>query len=74
MVTKELIRTEIEKVQEQHLGALYRVVKALEEPSRPGRSDEPDWRDFIAETYGSMADDPITRGEQDSYESREPLR
>jgi len=31
------------------------------------------WSDFVAKTYGSMADDPIARGDQGSYEKREEL-
>ena len=30
MVTKELLKSEIEKVQDQYLGVLYRIIKALE--------------------------------------------
>jgi hypothetical protein len=31
------------------------------------------WKAWIAEMYGSTADAPIERGEQGSYEVREPL-
>ena len=72
MVTKDLLKAEIDKVPEEHLGVLYKIVKALEEPARK-ELDEAEWKAFIAETYGSTADAPIERGEQGSYEVREPL-
>ncbi|HEX3053198.1 MAG TPA: hypothetical protein VHP83_21245 [Aggregatilineaceae bacterium] len=31
------------------------------------------WHEFIERTAGILADDPISRGEQDRYEKREPL-
>jgi hypothetical protein len=51
-VTKELIKLEVDKVREEYLGLLYRVVKALEEPSL--RDGEESWQQFIAATYGSL--------------------
>ena len=72
MVTKDLLKAEIDKVPEEHLGVLYKIVKALEEPARE-EPDEAAWKAFIAETYGSTADAPIERGEQGSYAVREPL-
>ena len=72
MITKDLLKTEIDRVPEEHLGVLYKIVKALEEPPRE-EPDEASWKAFIAETYGSTADAPIERGEQGSYEVREPL-
>lgn len=75
MVTKELLKSEIEKVQDQYLGVLYRIIKALEEPA-PGRrqDDEAAWKAFVSETYGSMAESPIERGPQGDFEIREPFR
>lgn len=72
MVTKDLLKAEIDKVPEEHLGVLYKIVKALEEPLRK-ELDEAAWKAFVAEAYGSMGDAPIERGEQGSYEVREPL-
>jgi prevent-host-death family protein len=34
-----------------------------------------DWpADYFAQTYGAMADDPLTRAEQGDFEEREPLQ
>lgn len=76
MITKELLKAEIDKVPEENLGVLYKIVKALEEPRQEDRSkpaDVAEWKAWIAEIYGSMADAPIERGEQGSYEVREPF-
>jgi hypothetical protein len=36
-------------------------------------ADAAEWKAWIAEAYGSTADAPIERGEQGSYEVREPF-
>jgi hypothetical protein len=78
VITKELLKAEIDKVPEENLGVLYRIVKALEEPREESdlgarAGDSTAWKAWIAETYGSTADAPIERGEQGSYEIREPF-
>jgi hypothetical protein len=78
MITKELLKTEIDNVPEENLGVLYKIIKALEEPA-PARESafesQVQWMAFIAETFGSTGDAPLERrGEQGSYEVREPLR
>jgi len=60
MVTKELIKTEIDKVREDNLKALYSIVKALQGPAA-AREAEEDWHRFVASTYGSLADAQIER-------------
>ncbi len=79
-ITKEQLKSEIDKVRDENLEVLYRIVIALEAPA----SDEPppasseaffdpeEWRRFIAETYGSCADSPIERGEPSFNLSRRP--
>ena len=72
MVTKELIKTEIDKVQDEYLEALYRIVLALRitlSPSEP----IPSWPVFIQKTYGCFADDPIERGNQGVSEIRDAI-
>lgn len=77
MVTKELLKTEIDNVPEENLGVLYKIIKALEEPAGAKENafkSQAEWHTFIAATYGSTRDAPLERGEQGSYEAREPLR
>lgn len=80
IVTREIIKNEIDRVREEYLGALLTIVKAFEQPESSdlrrlgGRPDLEEWRSFLAETYGSTAETPLERGEQGSFEMREPLR
>jgi hypothetical protein len=71
MVTRDLIKNEIDKVEDEYLPALYRIVRALE-PSAVA-ADTSDWRAFLAETYGSTAQTPLERGEQGTFEVRESM-
>lgn len=85
IVTKELLKTEIDNVQDDYLDALYRIIKVFEYPpeSDPGsRNDTPpiasqqsqhEWLAFVKETYGCLTHDPIERGEQGMYEIRESI-
>ena len=83
MVTKQLVKDEIDNIPEEHLPVLYRIVLALEDGTdselqaksagTPGSDGEHAWRDFVAETYGCLADDPIERGDQGWYEDRGSL-
>ncbi len=75
--TKERIKSEIDKVRDEYLGVLYRIVLALEEPANvpAGKAEhtqegEASWARFIAEMYGSTADAPLERGAQVPPESR----
>ena len=80
MVTRNLIKEEIDKVQDSHLEILYRIVKALEAQidseifPTPKETKISNWKEFIESTYGYMVDDPIYRGEQGQYETREAIR
>ncbi len=81
MITKRLIQEEIENVADEHLPVLYRIVRALEDPpAEPAaaemqlaRGNGNRWHDFIAETYGCMADAPLERNEERELEVREDL-
>ena len=78
MITKELVKAEVEKVKDDYLEVLYKIIKIFEAPREVGlkttvaqRDGAFDWHAFIAQTYGSLADDPIERGDQGRYEIRE---
>ena len=75
-VTRALIKSEIDKVRDEHLSVLFRIVQALEEPSPRAELAAPtsDWKQFVAETYGSLATDPIARGDQGEFEVRVPFK
>jgi hypothetical protein len=76
MITKELIKKEIDSIENEYLEVLYKIIRAIQIPSFKEQTDTPqddreEWRAFIRETYGCLADDPIERGEQGGYEIRE---
>jgi len=85
VITKEFLKTEIDKVQDEYLDALYRIITVFEYPAetpphqrveretRATRQARQDWLAFVHETYGCLADDPIERGDQGRYEVRENL-
>lgn len=82
MITREILKAEIDQVGEEYIEILYKIIKAFKQPAEKVLSQcdaaalakglaESDWSQFIKETYGSMADSPIERGEQGVYEIRE---
>ena len=84
MITKELIKAEIDRVQDKYLEVLYKIIKALVSPVDEVTSpkattiinkkvEDLEWHNFIKETYGCLADAPIERGEQGQYEIREAV-
>jgi hypothetical protein len=84
VISKELLKSEIDKVKTEYLGLLYRIIKAFEwtdledRPRNPVSHKGPktadlDWHAFVMSTYGSLADAPIQRGEQGRFEAREPM-
>ena len=82
MITKELIKSEIDHLQEEHLEMLYKVIKAFEMPLiafergiLPLQAEEQEeWEAFIDRYAGCLRDAPIARGDQGVYEIREELR
>ena len=82
MITKELIKSEIEKVNDEYLELLYKIIQIFEAPSKVdgkattnfvGKDEDFNWHAFIAQTYGCLAEAPIERGDQGTYEIRETI-
>jgi len=74
MVSRRLLKTEIDRVKSEHLELLYGIIKLLENGSqRTGVGADLDWHEFVAKTYGCLADAPISRGDQAHFESREAI-
>ncbi len=75
MITKELLKAEIDKVENEYLELLYKIIKAFETSIKAEEitksNMELNWQEFIDMTYGCFADAPIERGEQGEYEIRE---
>jgi len=81
MITRDLVKEEIDHVQDEYLSILYRIVQsfAAESPQEPavsrptdaGNAERENWRRFVALTYGSTADAPLARAAQGEFEIRE---
>jgi hypothetical protein len=73
-ITKEQIKHEIDKVGDEYLGVLYRIILALEEPMKGLPPSElggvTGWSQFISEMYGSTADAPLERWPEGVPEER----
>ncbi|ETX05248.1 hypothetical protein [Candidatus Entotheonella palauensis] len=78
MLTKQVLKKEIDYVRDEHLEALYNIIRAFSLPMEDNVTspdlnlvaDIEDWQSFIQATYGCLADDPIERGAQGDYETR----
>lgn len=79
MITREVLKDEIDRVQDKDLEVLYRIINALENSldlTRVTCSSTVKtlkWEKFIETTYGCLFDDPIERGKQGQYEVREVI-
>ena len=75
MITRDLLKDEIDNVQDDYLDILYQIIKALENPlvSEHSRFGISNWKDFMSKTYGCMSDAPLDRAEQGLYEIREAI-
>lgn len=84
MITRELVKAEVEKVQSNYLEVLYKIIKIFAAPpkedngkittSLAANDDKLGWHAFIAQTYGCFANNPIARGDQGVYEVREAFQ
>ncbi len=86
MITRERIKEEIDKIEDNYLDVIFHIVQSFEyappiqnystRSSLPKSSDNTlkEWHDFVDATYGILASDPIMRGTQGEYEVREAIR
>lgn len=71
-ITKEVLKAEIDRVEDKYFEALYRIIKALEGKAQTD-PEQVEWQQFIEATYGSTHNAPIQRGTQGTYEIRDSL-
>ncbi|MEA3476365.1 MAG: hypothetical protein U9R23_08015 [Candidatus Cloacimonadota bacterium] len=85
MINKKLLKLEIDKIPEEYLTILYKIIKSLEKPNEirdltVGKNSNFEldsdfsWNDFINSTYGSLSDSPIKRGKQGNFEIRNSIK
>lgn len=73
MATRDQVKAEVDRVEDEYLDVLYRMVLSLESPSS-SEDAAGSWSDFVASAYGCMADAPIERGDQGELQGRDPIR
>lgn len=79
MVTKEIIKSKIDRVQSEYLEPLYKIIEAFEISDRISfyhknrNENNSNWKEFIDSTYGCLFDAPIERGDQGTFEVRERI-
>ncbi len=84
MISREVLKNEIDSVQEQYLAILYTIIKSFEAGTLPLPLPQPvspknreygkkDWSQFIHKFAGCLSGDPIKRGNQGEFEIRERL-
>jgi len=76
IITKDILKAEIDKIQDGYLEILYRIIQAFIKPLDivpMSTSKTTEWQNFINQTYGCLADDPIERPDQGEYEVRERI-
>ncbi len=79
MITKEILKSEIDRVKNEYLEPLYKIIKAFEASdiikdqnlSNNNIETAANWQQFINSTYGCLSDAPIERGYQSKFEDRE---
>lgn len=74
MIDRRLLKTEIDKVKNEHLELLYGIIKLLTDSTPTGEASiSLDWHEFVANTYGCLTNAPISRGDQGHFEVREAI-
>jgi hypothetical protein len=82
MITKELLKREIDNVQDEYLTPLYKIIKTFEYPDDPDNIEfeegedehkKKDWLKFIDKFAGCLSDTPIERGDQGYFETRKEI-
>ena len=81
IVIKDLAKSEIKNLNDDYVLVLYKIIKALESltsndlSKKVSKKDKSlEWHQFIKETYGCLASDPIERGDQAGYKMREEIQ
>ena len=72
-ITKDVLKAEIDRVEDRYLEVLYRIIKALEGKSQVEFAVG-EWQQFLEATYGSTQNAPIERESQGIYEIRDSLK
>ena len=73
MVTKEILKSEIDMLPQKYFDLVHRIIISLELNVQADDKGKIDWEKFIDNTAGCLSADPICRGPQGKHENREEL-
>lgn len=60
METRDSLKYEIDKIQEEYLAILYEIIRAFVKPS-PVSVPQNDWNLWVEKMYGCLSDDKIQK-------------
>jgi hypothetical protein len=73
VITRELLKKEIDNVQDEYIAPLYKIIKSFEQSDELSGYEHgidkkdrkrKEWHKFIDKFAGSLSDTPIERGDQ----------
>lgn len=83
MINRELLKSEIDKIPQEFYGVLFKILESFKKTKRFRRKirnnaransvEKSTWSKFINQTYGSLSEYPIERGNQGTAESRDKI-
>ncbi len=73
MVTRDQVKAEVDKIRDDYLPVIYRMILSLETPAGTDGTGG-SWSEFVATSYGCLSDAPIQRAKQGEFATRDPLR
>ena len=83
MLNSEKLKSEIDKIPKEYYSDILTILKSFKTkksysfketvPLKKSGKKKENWSRFISQTYGSLSEYPIERGEQGNYESREEI-
>lgn len=83
MINRELLKSEIDKIPQEFYGVLFKILESFKRTKRfrgkvrnnvrSNTIKKSAWSEFINQTYGSLSEYPIERGNQGTTESRDKI-
>lgn len=73
MISKDKLKSEIDKIDQRHHALIYRILRAFESEQQFSGEARSSWSEFVESTYGCLEDDHLKRGQQGDFELREGI-
>lgn len=72
MISRNILKNEIDKVSDEYLPVLYKILKSLKKPKKKTNAlKKKNWEVFISHYSGCFEASPLKRHSQGNYETRE---